>query len=145
MTQKVINIMMKIIIGVAISIGVILLIVLYLITHPPKTDIHFDIATQRIISNRPLKTLYISPDSIGELKILEWKGINQPPYEIDINNVDNGYYFFDNNRKVEKIILESNNKFLLKPSSHGAITEISIWTDSVGYVYKTKIESPIER
>ena len=118
-----------------------------MLKHPPKNNIRFDITTQKIISSRPLWTLYISNDSSqkGFHVIIEWRGEMQPPYEIDIKNVDSGYYYFDTNKKIERIDLDPNSKFIVKPRGHGAITTIEIWTDSVGHVYKTIIDSPVEK
>ena len=147
MIKRIVNIILKITIGLVILIGIIFLIGIYMLKHSPKNNIRFDITTQKIISSRPLWTLYISNDSSqkGFHGIIEWRGEMQPPYEIDIKNVDSGYYYFDTNKKIERIDLDPNSKFIVKPRGHGAITTIEIWTDSVGHVYKTIIDSPVEK
>ena len=80
MIKRIVNIILKITIGLVILIGIILLIGIYMLKHPPKNNIRFDITTQKIISSRQLSTLYKSNDTIhkGFHVKLEWTGEMQP-------------------------------------------------------------------
>lgn len=120
------------------KIKVLLLILLF--SSCQSTDIHFDIKSQSIVScnNRPLKRILIECDSLNQkdkdcffdLFINNGKA----PNKINIDDVIKVY----NVKKTDTIFYPNNcYKITFVGGGDDGYTDLKIWLDSQGKVYKT--------
>lgn len=120
------------------KIKVSLLILLF--SSCQSTDIHFDVKSQSIVScnDRPLKRILIECDSLNQkdkecffdLFIINGKA----PNKININDIIKAY----NVIKTDTIFYPNNcYKITFVGGGDEGYTDLKIWLDSQGTVYKT--------
>ncbi|MDR2235920.1 MAG: hypothetical protein LBE92_07340 [Chryseobacterium sp.] len=120
----------------------------YLLSHPPKYKLSFQIDKQQIIdcNNKQIFSLSIENDSIREDggiyemgKTIVWNGSSPAPSEISLKNLPTGYSLFGYDEDVSRtqLILKPNCSYTIEGYGKGNINfKIRIWTDKNGRVYK---------
>lgn len=127
----------------------VLILGIYLLSHPPKYKLSFQIDKQKIIdcNNKQILSLAIENDSIREDggiyeigKTIMWNGSNPAPSEIPLKNLPTGYSLSGYNDEVSrgKLILKPNCSYTIEGYGSGNINfKIRVWTDKNGRVYKS--------
>lgn len=133
----------------------ILLVVSIFLFSCKKPKISFDLAKQELIecSNYGLKDVTIENDSIDEKGfavelpiILKWEGNTQTPLKISFNNVLKYYKITKDGNRLVSLKLMKNTCYKISYHIIGQQdTEIKVWTNKNGKIYKTTNENCDER
>jgi len=136
--------------GFIVVILVILIFGYYLLSHPPKYKLSFEIDKQKLIdcNNKQIYSLSIENDSVTKTggvyemgRTIVWDNKeDSAPFEISFENIPKGYSLFGYKNKIpiSKLILRPNCSYTIEEYGKGNVNfKIRVWTDKNGKVFKT--------